>query len=339
MELRRVDWGSPRCFDTGMLQCYDGATILGLAIDRGGRKRQETTRCADAGLEFWSCVEAVKTAAVIAPSPTYDEKLAAGPEPMPSPKFSEPFELKKTGRFTSAAAQQHEQNELLTLLPERVLRRLALRPRQSEWPVINLDDCWWRQRRLRWFLSRIAWKRLMRSLRGNTVEKRFTVALWNAREFHAHASVTREASHNKRQWLRTRLEEERPDACFLLEVMGDVQAFTAEMDGLRAWAQKIGYVARWITGEGGSNRERQSSEDSYTNGIAVLVNQATCFIERYVRIEERVLGVWLRGRGDKAQVRMRVAALHGLHHEGASSFNKQRSKNGRWTQMSRAVSL
>ena len=170
----------------------------------------------------------------------------------------------------------------------------------------------------------------MRSLRGNTVENRFTVALWNAREFHAHANPAREASYTKRQWLRRRLEEERPDACFLLEVMGGLEAFTAEMDGLRAWAHQIGYVVRWIIGEGGSNREKKQSEESYTNGIAVLVNQATCFIERYSRIEERVMGVWLRGRNGKAQVHMRVAALHGLHHEGSSSFRKQLQAIGEW---------
>ena len=77
MELRRVDWGSPRCYDTGTLRCYDGATISNLAIDRGGWKTHETARCADTGLEFWGCVEAIKTAAIIAPSPTYDENLAA----------------------------------------------------------------------------------------------------------------------------------------------------------------------------------------------------------------------------------------------------------------------
>ena len=114
------------------------------------------------------------------------------------------------------------------------------------------------------------------------------------------------------------------------QMMGDMQAFTAEMDGLRSWAQQIGYVVRWIVGEGGSSRERRQSEESYTNGIAVLVNQATCYIERYTRIEERVMGVWLRGRNEKTQVHMRVAALHGLHHDGASSFRKQLQAIGEW---------
>ena len=323
MEMRCSDLGPSRCYDTVMLRCYEGDMLSNLAINRGERRTQEATRCGDAGREFWDCVEAGKMAATQAPSPRHDETMADEPEPLPSPKFSELFEPPKTGGFASAATQHHEQSELMTLPLERVLRWFGSLWKRVEWPVINPDDCWWRRRRLRWFLSRIAWKRLMRSLRGNTVESRFTIALWNAREFHAHASPAREASYSKRQWLRRRLEEERPDACFLLEMMGDMQAFTAEMDGLRSWAQQVGYVARWIIGEGGSNREKRQSEESFTNGIAVLVNQATCYIERYARLEERVMGVWLRGRNEKTQVHMRVAALHGLHHDGASSFSKQ----------------
>jgi hypothetical protein len=44
-----------------------------------------------------------------------------------------------------------------------------------------------------------------------------------------------------------------------------------------------------MVGEGGSQREQQQSGDSFTNGIAVLVKQATCTIERHARLEERDL--------------------------------------------------
>ena len=329
MEMRRSDWGPARCYDTAILRCYAGGSISNLAISRDERRAQEATRCGDAGDEFWDCVDASKRALTRAPSPMHDETLAAEPEPLPSPKFSEIFEPQEIGR-PLAVTRQHGQNGMITLPFEHVLRRVALRWRRAEWPAVSLDDCWWRQRRLRWFLSRVAWKRLMRSLRGNTVESRFSIALWNAREFHAHASLAREASYTKRQWLRRRLEEERPDICFLLEMMGDTLAFAAERDGLRSWTQQLGYVVRWIIGEGGSNREQKQSEGSYTNGIAVLVNRATCYIERYVRLEERVMGVWLRGRNEKTQIQMRVAAIHGLHHEGASSFCKQLQAINEW---------
>jgi ribonuclease HI len=259
-----------------------------------------------------------------APSPVHDEVPAAEPEPTPSPIFSSLGEW--PGEHRQATVENEWQRGQNGIVVARVGRRAGRRweqRRQIEMLVFSTDGFWWRQRRLRWYISARAWKRLMRSLRGNTVENTFTIALWNAREFHADASHARETSRIKMHWIRKRLEEERPDVCFLLEMMGDASAFTADRDGLRAWAQKIGYVARWIIGEGGSGREKRQGDDTYTNGIAVLVNQATCFIERHMRIEERVLGAWLRGRNEKEQIRLRVAAIHGLHHEGTSSFCKQ----------------
>ena len=94
----------------------------------------------------------------------------------------------------------------------------------------------------------------MRSLRGNTVAGMFHVALWNAREFHADANPSREASRKKMLWILRRLQDEDVDVCFLLEVMGSQEAFTAETHGLRALAGKIGYNVRWMVGEGGSQR-------------------------------------------------------------------------------------
>ena len=100
--------------------------------------------------------------------------------------------------------------------------------------------------------------------------------------------------------------------------------------GLRALAKKIGYAVRWIVGEGGSQREQRQSNDSFTNGIAVLAKHATCSIERHVRLEERVLGVWIRGRAEHGHVQTRIAAMHGLHHDGTSSFEKQLQATYEW---------
>ena len=112
--------------------------------------------------------------------------------------------------------------------------------------------------------------------------------------------------------------------------MGSHEAFTAETYGLRALAKKSGYVVRWMVGEGGSQREQRQSSDSFANGIAVLVKQATCVIERHMRLEERVLGVWIKGRGTKEQVHTRIAAMHGLHGNGTSSFEKQLQATYEW---------
>jgi ribonuclease HI len=158
----------------------------------------------------------------------------------------------------------------------------------------------------------------------------FNVAIWNAREFHADACPTREASRAKMLWILRRLQDEDVDVCFLLEVMGSQEAFTAHTHGLRALAKKIGYVVRWIVGEGGSQREQHQSSNSYTNGIAVLVKQATCVIERHVRLEERVLGVWIKGRAEKEHIHTRIAAVHGLHYNGTSSFEKQLQSTYAW---------
>jgi hypothetical protein len=70
----------------------------------------------------------------------------------------------------------------------------------------------------------------------------FLSSLLNAREFHADACPAREASRAKALWVSRRLQEEDVDVCFLLEVMGSQEAFTAETYGLRAMAKKIGYV-------------------------------------------------------------------------------------------------
>jgi ribonuclease HI len=320
IELRRFDGEPARCYDRATLRCYDGAALARL---QDGIRRRAAQGCGDAGDEFWQCARVVGTAHAQMPSPVFDSTLAELPDPEPSPRL--------TGSECSVTSHTRleERRRETAANGGRVINiqrvggsTFARCSKQVEWRLIEPYSIQ-RGRRLRWHIGRKAWKRLMRSLRGNTVDEMFTVALWNAREFHADANPTREASRNKMKWLIQRLEAERPDACFILEMMGGQGAFTARPNGLRACARKAGYVVRWIVGEGGSNREKRQGEDTYTNGIAVLVNKATCVIERYVRIEERVMGAWLRGRNAKAQASVRVAALHGLHHEGTSSFRQQ----------------
>ena len=325
-----MDGESVRCYDRATVRCYDGSVLA--KLQDGTRWRTAAQGCGDAGEEFWQCASAVGTAYAQAPLPVFDAMLAEQPDPEPSPRIS-----CGEGRVASRLRPEERLREAATNggrvidKPRGGGHRFARRCRQIEWLLIEPCSIQ-RGRRLRWYIGRKAWKRLMRSLRGNTAEERFTVALWNAREFHADASPLREASQNKMRWLMHRLEAERPDVCFLLEMMGAQEAFTAARSGLRAWARKAGYVVRWLVGEGGSNREKRQGEDTYTNGIAVLVNQATCFIERHVRIEERVLGTWLRGRNAKAHVSMRVAALHGLHHEGTSGFRQQLQAVRAWAE-------
>lgn len=259
--------------------------------------------------------------------PSFDATYQPDSEPEPSPRWDLP-------RFQDGARakwkRMPEPSELRGAWPLACIDASQThRPPRPRWAascantIVPADLGSLRRRRHRWHIDRKAWKRRMRALRGNTVVDMFNVALWNAREFHADACPTREASRAKMLWIMRRLQEEDVDVCFLLEVMGSQEAFTAEIYGLRALAKKIGYVARWIVGEGGSQREQRQSGDSFTNGIAVLVKQATCVIERHARLEERVLGVWIKGRGVKEQIHMRIAAVHGLHGSGTSSFEKQ----------------
>ena len=335
VELRRFDRGPAQCFDRATLRCYDGAAFAKL-LDGAGRWRTATQGCRDAGEEFWQCARVVGTARAQRPSPAFDATLAELLEPEPSPRLvsSEDYVSYRTRSETIRKETATYGGSAINIQwrgTSWFARCGNTRCNHAEWRLMEPFTIQ-RGRRLRWYIGRKAWKRLMRSLRGNTVEEMFTVALWNAREFHADANPTREASRNKMKWLMQRLEAERPDACFILEMMGGHGAFTARPWGLRACARRAGYVVRWIVGEGGSNREKRQGEDTYTNGIAVLVNKATCDIERYVRIEERVVGTWLRGRNAKAQVGVRVAALHGLHHEGTSSFRLQLQAMRDWAE-------
>jgi hypothetical protein len=273
------------------------------------------------------------------PTPTMDSASAEREvEPEPSPRWAPDGQSESRERSSIKRSATNFMSTPITNTTGggelAIAQQAALAWRRS-WHarrnyIVLADPNGLRRRRLRWYINRRAWKRLMRSLRGNTVADMFHVAMWNAREFHADANPSREASRKKMLWIMRRLQEEDVDVCFLLEVMGSQEAFTAEAYGLRARAAKIGYNVRWMAGEGGSQREQLQSGESHTNGIAVLVKKATCIIERYVRIEERVLGVWIRGRNAKEQICMRIAAIHGLHHEGTSSFNKQLQATYEW---------
>ena len=337
LDIRRDDAGAIRCYDTAVLQCY------GARQDPGNmqmvKMAHRLTGCEDGGHTFWSCVQALGDRFEPTPSPVAAQQLE--PEPEPSPRWDGPSRQAQSRVEMGPDPETHGRQGGGPIETVRMPR--SQRAPKPRWTVsrmhsvpANLDSI--RRRRLRWHISRKKWKRRMRALRGNTVVEMFNVVLWNARELHAEAGPTREASRAKMQWIMRRLQEEDVDVCFLLEVMGSQEAFTAETYGLRALAKKIGYVARWIVGEGGSQREQLQSGDSFTNGIAVLVKQATCSIERYIRLEERVLGVWIRGRAKMEQLHTRIAAMHGLHHGGSSSFEKQLQATYLWaTDASQAV--
>jgi hypothetical protein len=328
LDIRYGDMGGMQCYDTAELRCY--GTRQGPWPRQTNIKAQLSTSCANVGPRFWSCTQAL--GAVLDPTPALDETLRRELEPEPSPRWDLPSQQEQPRANARPEADLHWRDGAIDAV--HVTR--AQRASKARWAVVRrthvvlADVGSLRRRRLRWYISRKHWKRRMRSLRGNTVEETFNVALWNAREFHADACPAREASRAKALWVSRRLQEEDVDVCFLLEMMGSQEAFTAEIYGLRAIAKKIGYVVRWMVGEGGSQREQRQSGDSFTNGIAVLVKQATCTIERHARLEERVLGVWIRGRGTKEQLQTRIAAVHGLHHNGTSSFERQLQATYAW---------
>ena len=329
MDLRRADASTLLCREAMDLRCYDRSALqrFGIAV-RGAS-------CNDAGPAFWDCFDAIEDI----PNPTADSSSTQqNADPVPSPRW-EP-DRQGEGEELSAI-RQSAPSPIPTLITNTSCnvglthKQQTASARRLPWAVTRsriaiADPKCIRRRRLRWHINRRAWKRFMRSLRGNTVAGMFHVALWNARELHADANPSREASRKKMRWILRRLQDEDVDVCFLLEVMGSHEAFIAEAHGLRALAAKIGYYVRWMVGEGGSQREQLQSSESLTNGIAVLVKRATCTIERHVRIEERVLGVWIRGRNAKEQIRMRIAAIHGLHHDGTSSFSKQLQATYAW---------
>ena len=329
LDVRRDITGTLECFDTAALRCYGR-----IQMHMSGQERITNhlpATCKDGGIAFWNCVEALGEEP-ITPAPLFDATYQPDDDPEPSPRWEEDGARVKWRRV-----KWPEPLEPRGAWPrgckDALQTRRFPRPRWSAGRAntnVPADLGGLRRRRHRWHIKRRAWKKRMRALRGNTVADMFNVALWNAREFHADACPTREASRAKMLWIMRRLQEEDVDVCFLLEVMGSQEAFTAEIHGLRALAKKIGYVARWIVGEGGSQRENRQSGESFTNGIAVLVKQATCVIERHARLEERVLGVWIKGRGAKEQVHTRIAAVHGLHGSGVSSFEKQLQATYAW---------
>jgi hypothetical protein len=329
--LRYDGMGTLKCYDTVALQCY-GARQGSRFMHPLGTMTQLSTSCKDIGDAFWNCVRG--RVAKPDPTPEPEGDLQYEPEPEPSPRWDLPNQQVHSRRRARPNTDSNGRRGGKSIACVRVPR--SQRSPRPRWTAGTAHGTFadsgssLRRRRHRWHFSRKAWKRRMRALRGNTVAEMFNVALWNAREFHADACPAREASRAKALWIMRRLQEEDVDVCFLLEVMGPQDAFTAGTFGLRAMAKKIGYVVRWMVGEGGSQREQRQSGESFTNGIAVLVKQATCTIERHVRLEERVLGVWIKGRGTKEQLQTRIAAVHGLHHSGASSFASQLQATYTW---------
>ena len=296
VDLRYDGMGTLKCYDTVELQCY-GARQGSWSMLPVGTTVQLSTSCKNIGDAFWKCVRG--WGATPDPTPEPGGDLQYEPEPSPRWDSPDPQAQSRIPASSNTEVYRRKGGGPLAGVQAPRLRRLPRTKRMAgmKHGVLANFSSGWRRRRHRWHISRKAWKRRMRALRGNTVAETFNVTLWNAREFHADACPARETSRAKALWIMRRLQEEDVDVCFLLEVMGSQEAFTAETFGLRAMAKKIGYVVRWMVGEGGSQREQRQSGESFTNGIAVLVKQATCTIERHVRLEERVMRVWIKGRG------------------------------------------
>jgi len=273
MELRRADGATLLCRDTTELRCYDRTALQRFGITGRGAS------CGDGGSAFWKCFDTIGGN----PTPTASGSAAEREaEPEPSPRWAPDGQNESKERSTVSQSSTEMSRPLTDAAGgvELVFTQQSARVRGASWRATRCnsavaDPNGLQRRRLRWHFSRRAWKRLMRSLRGNTVAEMFNVALWNAREFHADACPAHEASRAKALWIMRRLQEEDVDVCFLLEVMGSQEAFTAKTYGLRAMAKKVGYVVRWMVGEGGSQREQRQSGVSFTNGIAVIVKQAT----------------------------------------------------------------
>ena len=117
---------------------------------------------------------------------------------------------------------------------------------------------------MNWHISRRRWKRLMRAMRGNTMEDEIVVSVWNAEKMLAEPNP-KSASARKKAWLLQRLDHEAPDVVFLLEVMGEPKALL----DFRRHLRKCGYDCRWLVGEGGSSRLDKGTS-SWTNGSAVV---------------------------------------------------------------------
>jgi hypothetical protein len=227
MELRRANGAALLCRDATELRCYDRTALQRSGITGLGAS------CGDAGSAFWNCFDTMGSIPTPSMTGTSAEREV---EPEPSPRWASDGQNENRERATLKRSATNAMSTPITDTTgggELVLTQQAVRARRVSWRAarhytVFTDPNRLRRRRLRWHINRRAWKRLMRSLRGNTVADMFNVALWNAREFHAHANPSREASRKKMLWIMRRLQDEDADVCFLLEVMGSHEAFTAE---------------------------------------------------------------------------------------------------------------
>ena len=185
------------------------------------------------------------------------------------------------------------------------------------------DD--WLARAERKRLARLAWKRRMRALRGNTppaVQERGTkkfavgvsVVWWNAQSIAAATARLKggcEASVEKWAWLRGQFEKGDRPAIILV---GEVEGSLGELRrGIQRWARSFRYEPCFLPGEGGSQRAKHGTFSNKNGMVALLATEQVKRV-RHLRVEERVLGVEYRVVGeDRTRA---VCGLHGLSSEG-----------------------
>ena len=91
--------------------------------------------------------------------------------------------------------------------------------------------------------------------------------------------------------------------------------------GLQKWARGIQYEPCFLPGVGGSRRAVGNGTGSCKNGVIALVAKEQAKLVRWVRVEERVLGIEVRIASEN-RTRV-VCGLHGLSSEGDSNFGQQ----------------
>ena len=177
VDLRYDGMGTLKCYDTVELQCY-GARQGSWSMLPVGTMMQLSTSCKDIGDAFWNCVRGRGATPDPTPEPGVD--LQYEPEPEPSPRWDSLDQQVQSRIRASPNTDSHGRSEGGPLAGVRAPRlQRSPRPRRTtgmEHGVLADVGSGLRRRRHRWHISRKAWKRRMRALRGNTVAEMFNVA-------------------------------------------------------------------------------------------------------------------------------------------------------------------
>ena len=144
--------------------------------------------------------------------------------------------------------------------------------------------------------ERKRWAAAMRAARGNTAQEigsEIKVAWWNARALAANGGGEARA---KLAWLLPVLEEQRPAAAFIFEVVGGWAAFRL----LRKRLRKMHYSAVFLAGDGQGQRD----------GIVLIVDSKQGKVRKTWRVAERVLAARVSFVGEPED--SYLAGIHGI---------------------------